>query len=73
MGNPIAYTYDAAEHCPACAFEAHGQDEHGYVPESAIDSEGNPIGAIAPWDELHRDLVCDDCGGLIAELDYDDE
>lgn len=74
MHDPIAYTYEGATHCPGCAFVAFGQDEHGYVPEDARDGEGNPIGAIAPWDEWYdldsneggtQVLFCDSCGGVI--------
>lgn len=74
--NPIAYTYEADYHCPQCAFERFGQDEYGSVPESAEDGEGNPIGAIAPWDEWweaqesgRQVLACSDCGAELAEVD----
>lgn len=69
--DPIAYTYEAAHHCPGCAFERFGMDEHGFVPEDATDGEGNPIGAVAPWDEWQafdgepETLACDTCGGVI--------
>lgn len=78
--DPIAYTYEADYHCPACAFERFGQDEHGFVPEDAEDSEGNPIGALAPWDEwheptadYHQALACGTCGEVIEELDDADQ
>ncbi len=63
---------DADHHCPECAAAAHGTDAEGFIPEDAEDSEGNPIGAVAPWDEWHsgdadcETLTCGDCG---AELD----
>ena len=70
--DPIAYTYEADVHCPSCAFERFGRDEHGFVPEEATDSEGNGIGAIAPWmewcepTEPHpQELHCGTCGCLI--------
>lgn len=76
MYEPIAYTYEADYHCPGCAFEAFGQDEFGTVPESAVDSESNPIGALSPWDEWYepsiegpQTLACGTCGGVIEELD----
>lgn len=75
--DPIAYTYEAAHHCPACT-EARfgraadgyiaGQDEDGNYPE---DGEGNPVGAIAPWEEWQsftgeqEILACDDCGAVL--------
>lgn len=73
--DPIAYTYEADHHCPGCAFERFGQDEHGFVPETAKDGEGNPVGVIAPWDEWQQFdgerevLACGDCGGVIEEYD----
>ena len=65
--HPIAYTYEAAEHCPVCTARAHGVDpDTGFVPESARDSEGSPIGAVAPWDEVGtQGIYCDTCGGEI--------
>jgi hypothetical protein len=82
MHDPIAYTYEAAHHCPGCTFERFGQDENGFPPESARDSEGNSIGALAPWDEWYdvdsdeggvQVLVCDDCGGTIDTYGEDVE
>lgn len=46
--DPIAYTYNADRHCPECAWRKYGS-----VLDEAIDDEGNPVGAIAPWDEWH--------------------
>lgn len=72
-GRPIAYTFEADYHCPACSARRFGVDEDGFTPEDARDSEGNPIGAVAPWDEWHEPsepgvqvLSCTDCG---RELD----
>jgi hypothetical protein len=65
--HPIAYTYNASENCPACTAEMFGVDENGFIPESARDSEGNPVGAIAPWDETENGITCDDCGKVIRE------
>lgn len=72
-GDPIAYTYEADRHCPRCAKERFGADEHGFVPEEARDNEGNEIGALAPWDEWEQDLsepqtlACETCGEVIEE------
>jgi hypothetical protein len=75
---PIAYTYEADHHCPGCAAAAFGVDEDGGIPESAEDSEGNPIGAVAPWDEWQnigegsQTLACGTCGGIIDEYEEDE-
>lgn len=72
---PIAYTYEAAYHCPDCAAERFGVDEHGFIPADALDGEGNPVGALAPWDEWqqftgeHETLACDTCGRVIEEYE----
>jgi hypothetical protein len=71
---PIAYTYMADVHCPQCAGRAFGVDEHGTIPETARDGEGNPIGAVAPWDEVSDTeessaLHCGTCGREIVEGD----
>lgn len=79
MHDPIAYAYEADHHCPGCAFQAFGQDEHGFVPEDARDSEGNPIGAVAPWDEWwnvgegNQTLSCGTCGGEIDTYEEDED
>lgn len=67
--HPVAYTYMAAVHCPYCTEDAFGVDESGFPPESACDGEGNPIGAIAPWDtsDFPEGIYCDDCFAEIAE------
>lgn len=73
LHSPIAYTYEAATHCPSCSFGRFGEDEHGTVPEDALDNEGNSIGAVAPWDEWQNytgeieTLSCDTCGTIIEE------
>ena len=72
--HPIAYTYAAALHCPPCAARAYGvESESGFIPETARDGEGNPIGAVAPWDEYDRThgVYCDTCGGEISARDLD--
>ena len=68
--DPIAYTYEASEHCPDCAFARFGRDQYGFVPEDATDGEGNPIGAVAPWEAFEdRDMSCGTCGALIHEYE----
>lgn len=75
--DPIAYTYEADHHCPPCAEKRFGRTDDGFIAgqnadgSESIDSEGNPVGIIAPWDEWCsgepgcETLVCGDCGGVI--------
>lgn len=49
MNSPLAYTYEADYHCESCAAERFGYDDEGHIV--GIDSEGNMIGVIFPWDE----------------------
>lgn len=73
--DPLAYTYEADYHCWDCATSRFGVDENGFVPWNAEDSEGNPVGIVAPWDEWRSDpdyeecevLVCGDCEKWIEE------
>lgn len=73
--SPIAYTYDADYHCPECAGKRFGPaGEPTIIPEGAIDSEGNPVGVVSPWDEWWeptlpecQTLACSDCGTIIDE------
>lgn len=65
MYDPIAYTYEADVHCPMCAYARFGA---ALDNADTTDSEGNTIGAIAPWDEQDTDgLYCGDCGAEIIE------
>ena len=41
--DPVAYTYEADHHCPACAVARFGPGVEG------IDSEGNAVGAVLSW------------------------
>ncbi len=59
--DPIAYTYEASEHCPACAEERFGVGPGGFIAENAEDNDGNPVGAVFPWDEWDRPLTCGTC------------
>ena len=72
--DPIAYTTDADVWCRDCIIEVYGVDPlHKPLAE---DNEGNPIGAIAPWDGdwYENDVYEGRCGALVcnhcfAELD----
>lgn len=67
MHKPIAYTYEAAHHCPSCTIARFGADSHGFPPAEATDMEGNGLGAVFPWDEWEQftgeleTLACDTC------------
>lgn len=73
MSKPIAYTYEADTHCPGCTLE-----RFGFCPpsETQHDREGNPVGAVFPWDEWHEPgtgaftLVCGTCGGTIDSCEH---
>lgn len=70
MHDPIAYTYDAATHCPGCAAEYAG-GQGALDSNTAEDSAGNAIGAIFSWTEWWQidgkceTLTCDTCLGEI--------
>jgi hypothetical protein len=92
--DPIAYTFDADYHCPGCTYKAFGAcdgtcnaafcswvacsaDKHDDY-KSPRDSEGNEIGAVAPWEEWWdpgfdecEALICACCGGCIAHAHKD--
>lgn len=63
---PVAYVYEADLHCPECAAKRFGVDEHGTIPEDAIDREGNGVGAVAPWEpwDTHH-WPCGTCGVVV--------
>ena len=68
--DPIAYTYESDNHCPVCAELRFGLDASGFI--TGIDSEGNEVGVIAPWDDWHDPeasgeqwLECATCQGQI--------
>lgn len=76
MSDPIAYTYEADHHCEACALARFGRDDHGDI--IGTDSEGNPVGVVAPWDEWHEPsqeglqvLSCGTCGREIDRTGED--
>ena len=79
MTSPIAYTYEADTHCPTCAEARYGRSADGrwIAPEDSTDSEGNNVGAVAPWDEWHVHgegaapyvLACGTCQGVIERCD----
>lgn len=55
---PIAYTYDADQHCPDHAAERFGTDEHGNV--YGTDTEGNEVHPVFSWEETD-DSYCSEC------------
>lgn len=63
----VAYTYEAAAHCPDCAAARFGGpgvgnlDEHG-VGEHARDREGNRVWPVFDLDEGWQGERCDTCG-----------
>lgn len=71
--DPIAYTYDADTHCPACAEDRYDRGPGGWIAEDCEDSEGNPVGVIAPWDDEPDGLYCGTCHGTILEPGEDPE
>jgi hypothetical protein len=71
--SPDAYAYEADLHCPDCARERFGADAEGFIGigpdgDPCTDSEGNPVGAIAPWDwdrdeySIEHGEHCGTCG-----------
>lgn len=83
--DPIAYTYEADTHCPACSEARFGRGEFGLIAidehgDPSLDREGNPVGVIAPWDEWcdmyepgRQVLSCGTCLGIIKEHEHDTE
>ena len=75
MRDPIAYTYEADTHCPSCALDRFGPEPgRGWVRDDATDAEGNPVGAVFPWDEWCESsepgraiLACGTCGDILDE------
>mgnify|MGYP001572395689 CR=1 FL=1 len=77
--DPIAYTYEANTHCPACAEARFGRsvptinmpsliatDSYG---DPSIDREGNEVGVIAPCDTGNwpKGIYCGDCLTELSE------
>lgn len=73
MPRIVAYTYDAAMHCPCCTGERAavglltrrpplqmGTDEHG-IAFDLIDREGNPVRPVFSTDEGWQGDACDEC------------
>lgn len=78
--DPIAYTYEADYHCPACTEQRFGRSARGFIAEESHDNEGNPVGAVFPWDEwcesseLGRQVLsCGTCHGEIDSCEHGDE
>ena len=64
---PIAYTYEASEHCPHCTLARFGCDT-AFI-EEATDREGNFVHAVMPWEAFEdRAMVCGTCGDIIHEV-----
>ncbi len=61
MSKIIAYTFNAAEHCPRCAEAAN------MTRDGAVDSEGNEVGVVWDINDCPDDLVCDTCGDTIRD------
>jgi len=51
--------YEAAHHCERHAIERFGFD--ALNDGTARDSEGNAVGACAPWEDCAEDAYCDEC------------
>lgn len=64
MPRVTAYTYEADHHCEACALARFGDALNNPETEG---NEGNTIGACFSTDEHEYDVVCGDCGELLAE------
>jgi hypothetical protein len=78
MHDPVAYTYEADYHCPACAIDRFGREPaRPWVREDATDREGNPVGAVFSWNEWcepsepgQQVPTCGTCLGVIEEHDH---
>lgn len=76
MPRIIAYTYEAAMHCPDCTRARFARPPDLQRPESfpdrcgvpmdARDREGNLVHPVASTDEIERPAYCDTCR---AEVD----
>lgn len=81
--DPIAYAYEADFHCPDCTYKRFGADDDGWIAmkdgEPCVDGEGNPVGALAPWDEWQsfdggrEVLACGDCGTEIDTYEPEED
>lgn len=70
---PKFYTYEASEHCVACANERFGRADRDFV--GGLDNEGNEIGAGFDYFE-DRDMTCGTCGeeiNTLSDEEYDDD
>jgi hypothetical protein len=62
----VAYTYEAAMHCPCCAYKrfhtaiVKNSDQHG-VNLDAVDREGNLVTPVFAIDEGWQGEACDTC------------
>lgn len=58
---PVGYTFAANVWCPDCT-----ATEYPEGTENAVDFEGNPVHAIAPWEYVPEDWTCGGCGDAIG-------
>lgn len=64
--NIVGYTYEAGLHCPDCAKERFGLEDHGkWVREDATDREGNEVHPLFSWD-LEQPDHCETCMAEIS-------
>jgi len=73
MYDPIAYTYEGDTHCPDCTLDRFGYGADGFIGSDSVDSEGNPVGAVAPWEEWPHGITCGTCGEVILESEDDND
>ncbi|GAC1550408.1 MAG: hypothetical protein NVS3B16_24820 [Vulcanimicrobiaceae bacterium] len=68
---PLYYTYEASEHCTACALARFGRNERGEI--DGTDNDGNPVGAGFDFSEAGRSLVCGTCTETIFDAEDEDD
>lgn len=61
------YAFEAGLHCIECATTRFGADDHGWVPATATDREGNDVFAIFSGEEREQDIeTCSTCGEVFC-------
>lgn len=63
MNDPIAYTYEADQHCEACAYKRFGRNDRGDI--TGTDTEGNEVGAWFEDERFDYPAHCGDCGEFL--------
>ena len=67
LHEPIAYTFEASEHCQNCAKNRFGLDDNGLI--TGTDNEGETVAAVYSWEAFEdRDMACGTCGAVIRLL-----